>query len=190
SRVATIGKQIILHELEIRKNAEEKNSNLIGYVFRPESTQNPTNPIPHLNDLTFQSILSILAEKGVYQFIKYSNTWTLINSLNSSFNKSKTQYSLSLLNVPLLMESNFSPQNEVFINDFQEKSPQKNHKLKMEFNSDKKSLDGYRKEESIKDERNDCDHWYHNSSAINGLRFSQMVEIRLVNEQRRVIHIV
>ena len=46
-------------------------SNLIGHMFRSEPIKNPTNPIPHAKDLTFQSILSILAEKVEYQFLQY-----------------------------------------------------------------------------------------------------------------------
>ena len=46
-------------------------SNLIGYILQLEPMQNPTNQLPPTKDLTFQSILSILAEKVEDQFLQY-----------------------------------------------------------------------------------------------------------------------
>ncbi|RNA15118.1 hypothetical protein BpHYR1_048947 [Brachionus plicatilis] len=124
-------------------------SNLIGYIFRSESIQNQKKPMPDAKDLTYQSILSILAEKVEYQFLQYwqlnlsvllvisivvlvfilkgikwfngsglRNKWTFINSPINLFNKSKTQYPLSVLNVPANMESNFPQQDKVLEKDF------------------------------------------------------------------------
>ncbi|RNA05559.1 hypothetical protein BpHYR1_002605, partial [Brachionus plicatilis] len=53
-------------------------SNLIGYIFRNEPIQTQKNSMPHAKDLTYQSILSILAEKVEYQFLQY---WQLNQSV-------------------------------------------------------------------------------------------------------------
>ncbi|RNA09801.1 hypothetical protein BpHYR1_010015 [Brachionus plicatilis] len=73
-------------------------SNLIRFIFRPESTQNSTNPIPHPNDLTNQSILSISAEKVEYQFLQY---WQLNQSVLLTINElmmnSRTKCPINIL---------------------------------------------------------------------------------------------
>ena len=112
-------KQKHIMESKFDQMMRQQLSNLIGYIFRNEPIQTQKNPMPHAKDLTYQSILSILAEKVEYQFLQYwqlnqsvllvisivvlvfiligikwfngsglRNTWTLINSSISWFNKS------------------------------------------------------------------------------------------------------
>ncbi|RNA05469.1 hypothetical protein BpHYR1_054585, partial [Brachionus plicatilis] len=97
---------------KFEKMLRQRISNLIGYIFRPESTQNSTNPILHPNDLTNQSILSISAEKVEYQFLQY---WQLNQSVLlvisivvlvfilkgiKWFNGSELRNTLTLINLP------------------------------------------------------------------------------------------
>ncbi|RNA33196.1 hypothetical protein BpHYR1_020633 [Brachionus plicatilis] len=64
--------------VKFEKMLRQRISNLIQYIFRSEPIQTQKNPMPHAKDLTYQSILSILAEKVEYQFLQY---WQLNQSV-------------------------------------------------------------------------------------------------------------